>query len=61
MDIKEIRSGCEITVGLSASEAINLKSAGEPHSDRHKQTDEVSDTHPEELCSVRRHLQRGDK
>lgn len=28
---------------------------------RHKQTDEVSDTHPEELCSVRHHLQRGEK
>lgn len=28
---------------------------------RHKETDEVSDTHPEELCSVRRHLQRGER
>lgn len=28
---------------------------------RHKQTDEVSHTHPEELCSGRHHLQRGER
>lgn len=60
MDIEGTRSDCDTSAGLPASQAIKLKSAGEQRSDTTRQA-EVSDTHPEDLFSVRHHLQRGER
>ena len=51
---------CDTSAGLPASQAIKLKSVGEPRSHTNRQA-RRQDTHPEDLCSVRRRLQRGER